>query len=160
MNVGGTDQSIQLHTHRGAYDTLSRFAFFTMVSWQSWDTSLTLTKIQGSSQWSFRGSESRSHGELLHCMIIKYSDGDGTYIPFMFCLLQFQSYETQLCLKPMACTCSLCILLEHMHVLWNTVCSFFPWQHQYNWGVLHYFFETCYQTQHDIIRKPWKFMTD
>lgn len=45
---------IKRHTHRRANHTLSRFTFFTMVSRQSWDTSLTLSRQQGSSQSSFR----------------------------------------------------------------------------------------------------------
>lgn len=64
------DESIQCSTHWGAGDTLSRLAFFTVVSWQSWDTSLTLMKRKkkhekkGSSQGSFDDISDFTEGEL------------------------------------------------------------------------------------------------
>lgn len=42
MNRGVMDQL--LHTHN---NTLPRFALFTMIPWQSWHTSFTLVKTQG-----------------------------------------------------------------------------------------------------------------
>lgn len=70
-------------THWRAYDTLSRFAFVTMFSWQSWNSSLSLTRRQGSSQWGSSARKSRNHGELLRCMIIKNSHSAGTHFPYV-----------------------------------------------------------------------------
>lgn len=61
-----TGPSIDPGTHRGADDTLSSFAFFTRLSWQSWKSSLPLTERQATGQSHGRvGTQESSTRSLL-----------------------------------------------------------------------------------------------
>lgn len=117
MNVGEGPIN-EHHTHRRADDTLSRFAFVTMFSWQSWNPSLSLTRRQGSSQWGSSARKSRNHGELLRCTIIKNSHSAGTHFPkyvFFFGSFKGKKHYT-VCSKANGMHMFIIYLFELMHL--------------------------------------------
>lgn len=64
------DRSIHHKTDRWALNSFSRFAFLSVVSWQSWDPSLALIKTQMRHQQEGTQTETSSYDEAPRCAII------------------------------------------------------------------------------------------
>lgn len=77
--------SIDPGTHRGADDTLSGFAFFTRLSWQSWKPSLPLTEREATGQ---------SHGRPWEHQSQQLTLGWITSLPFSFLCWFFSPWRS------------------------------------------------------------------